>query len=136
MKIRQLLDDYVELLLTDWKGALCKYYSENIVRKIKFQEAEDYFEILEGVEACIEHDANFLAGLSAPITHDDYVNRVDEERNLSFIEVTQSFTHEAYGQATQRISCPGPLAGFFYCISCNAVTCPELLSSYWLYGDQ
>ena len=90
MKIRQLLDDYVELLLADWKGALRKYYSENIVRKIKFQEAEDYFEILEGVEACIEHD--------------DYVNRVDEERNSSFIEVTQSFTHEAYGQATQRIS--------------------------------
>ena len=48
MKIRQLLDDYVELCLTDWKGALCKYCSENIVRKIKFQEAEDYFEILEG----------------------------------------------------------------------------------------
>ena len=48
MKIRQLLDDYVELFLTDWKGALCKYYAENIVRKIKFQEAEDYFEILEG----------------------------------------------------------------------------------------
>ena len=98
------MDDYVELFPTDWKGALCKYYSENIVRKIKFQEAEDYFEILERVEACIEHDANFLAGLSAPITYDDYVNRVDEERNLSFIEITQSFTHEAYGQVTQRIS--------------------------------
>ena len=104
MKIRQLLDDYVELLLADWKGALRKYYSENIVRKIKFKEAKDYFEILEGVEACIEHDANFLEGLSAPITYDDYVNRIDEERNLSFIEVTQNFTHEAYGQVTQRIS--------------------------------
>jgi hypothetical protein len=47
MNIRQLLDDYVELLLTDWEGALRKYCSKNIFRKIKLQGAEDYLAILD-----------------------------------------------------------------------------------------
>ncbi|MHC4556390.1 MAG: nuclear transport factor 2 family protein [Planctomycetota bacterium] len=80
-----------------WQEAFEKYYADDAVRKVSGLVP------LVGKDMMREHAEDFLNGCTELPSHEVKVVAVDEENNVSMIEMSQEFTHKFYGHIRQSL---------------------------------
>ena len=81
-----------------WKEAFDKYYADDAVRKIAGLVP------LVGKDMIREQAEDFLNGCTQLPSHEIKALSVDEENNVSMIEMSQEFTHKFYGHIRQSLA--------------------------------
>jgi hypothetical protein len=79
-----------------WKEALEKYYADDVVRKVSGLVPMGKDMILEQVEDFINGCTEFKASEIKAVA-------VDEENNVSMVEMSQEYTHKFYGHIRQSL---------------------------------